>query len=112
MIKERDYGGEKRIGICIKQEPYAKQYTITIRDILGNYNIANEGSGWTMQLERGSKPFSITKTYNHLPSKDDLIDDVCIFDILEAQEPIGQIIKDTCRINIYPTAKEYYAQHQ
>jgi hypothetical protein len=108
LIKERDYGGDKRIGICIKKEPYANQYTITIRDILGNCNIANEGSGWTMQLERGAKPFSITKRYNHLPTKDELIDDICIFDILEQQEPVGQIVKDTGVIQIYPTAREYY----
>jgi len=107
-ICERDYGGENRIGIMVKQEPYAHQYSIIVRGIIGPYNIANDGNGWDLELEKGAERFSLSKTYKSFPTKDELIDDFVSLDILESQPPIDHIRNDISTIPIYPTAKEYF----
>ena len=108
-ICERDYGGENRIGIFIKKEPNAHQFRIIVRGIIGPYNVANEGNkGWSLELEKGAERFCLSKTYNYFPTKDDVIDDFVCLELLEQQPPIGQIITDTSKFPIYPTAKEYF----
>jgi len=107
-ICERDYGGENRIGIMVKQEAYAHQYSIIVRGIIGPYNVSNDGNGWDLELEKGAERFSLSKTYKNLPTKDELIDDFISLDILESQPSIDHIRNDISTIPIYPTAKEYF----
>ena len=107
-ICERDYGGENRIGIMVKQEAYAHQYRVIVRGIIGPYNVSNEGNGWDIELEKGAERFSLSKTYKSLPSKEDLIDDFITIDILEKQEPVDWIRNDLGTYPIFPTAKEYF----
>ena len=108
-ITERDYGGENRIGIMVKKEPYAHQYRVTVRGIVGPYNVIIEGEGWSLELEEGSKRFSVSKSYNSFPSsKDELIDDFVSLDILENLPPKDYIFNDIGNIPIFPTSKEYF----
>lgn len=108
-ITERDYGGENRIGIMVKKESHSHQYSVTIRGIVGSYNVSNDGEGWDLKLEKGAKKFSVSKSYKLFPNfKDELIDDFISLDILENLPPIDYIHTDTNTIPIYPTAKEYF----
>jgi hypothetical protein len=108
-ITERDYGGENRIGIMVKKEPYAHQYSVIVRGIVGPYNVSNDGGGWDLELEEGAKRFSVSKSYKSFPSsKDELIDDFISLDILENLPPTDHIHTDISTIPIFPTAKEYF----
>lgn len=107
-ICERDYGGENRIGIMVKQEAYAHQYQVIVRGLIGPYNISNEGNGFDLEFEMGAERFSLSKSYQNLPTKDELIDDFISLDILENQSPVDHIHNDIGTIPIYPTAKEYF----
>jgi len=105
-ITEADYKNKDiREGVMVKWEPYADQVTITIRGIVGPHNV--DISDKSIQLEKGAKQFSITKSYKKLPSKEELIDDIVIYDILEKSKPVDKIIRDGSTSNIYPTARDF-----
>ena len=108
QIHERNYGGDKRIGIMVKAEPYASQFTLQVRGIIGPHNVANEGKGWNLQMEPGSAVFSIKKRYTRLPSQEQLIDDLCVWDWLETLPAKGVVKTDTHTYPIYPTAKDVF----
>ena len=108
QVSERNYGGERREGILVKEEPYAQQYTIIVRGILGNHTVYNEGKGWKLQLEADAQIFSIKKRYRSLPTPAELIDDLCLFDYLETLPPVGWIVTDTGRFPIFPTASDLF----
>lgn len=107
-ICERNYGGENRIGVLIKKEPYANYYSVVVRGIIGDYNVANDGDEWSLELESNAKRFTLSKTYRSFPTKDELIDDFVNLDILESQPPVDYIHTDINKHPIYLTAKEYF----
>jgi hypothetical protein len=107
-ICERNYGGENKIGILIKKEPYANQYIVVVRGIIGGYNVANTGDGWSLELESDAKRFSLSKSYRSFPTKDDLIDDFVNLDLFESQPPVDFIRTDIKTYPIYLTSKEYF----
>lgn len=108
QIRERDYGGDKRIGVMVKAEPYASQFTLQVRGMIGPHNVANEGNGWTLEMEKGSALFSIKKRYTQLPTRQELIDDLCVWDWLETLPAKATLHTDTETYPVYPTAKDVF----
>lgn len=110
IAKEKSYGRDSSIGIILKKQSYAHQFTLNIKGINGGYTVSNDGNGWDLELEKGAKFFGIIKRYENIPTKEELIDDICIWDLLEKQEPKSKVVTDTSTFNIYPTAKEYFSK--
>jgi hypothetical protein len=97
--------GSIKEGVMVKWESYANQFRITIGFILGDYNY--DPIDKTFDLEDGAKCATISKAYEGkaLPTREELIDDICVYDLLEKMKPIGVIFRDICKINIYPRSK-------
>lgn len=86
---------------------YQDYYLVYINCIIGNYTVYNEGDKFQIEKEKNSYNYLWCKIYNKLPTMNTLIDDICIFDLLE-NESFIPIFDDFKKYKLFPTAKEFY----
>jgi len=112
LTEERNTGDVKssviNAGYRIKALPYADQFSLLISTIYGPHNV--DVTNGSIALEKGAKVVSFGKVYSTFPTRDQIIDDICLDGILEKLPPKLKIHREdlpsTDIAYIYPTAQE------